>query len=95
MMEKGTHEDKLDQMLRLFFDNLYVEKIKKWDDHLIRLDDLEMAPDVQTMVTELWEKANSENIELISDVKGYREEFFSLFGFGRNDVDYDADVINY
>jgi len=95
MKEKGTHEDKLDQMLRLFFNNLYAVDSKKWDDHLVRLDDLEMAPEVQGLVAELWEKANSENIEQISDVKGYREEFFSLFGFGRDDVDYEADVIEY
>jgi enoyl-[acyl-carrier protein] reductase/trans-2-enoyl-CoA reductase (NAD+) len=95
MKENGTHEDKLDQMMRLFFDNLYTKDIKKWDNNLIRLDDLEMAPEVQAMVTALWGAANSENIEQISDVRGYREEFFSLFGFGRNDVDYDADVVNY
>ena len=95
MKEKGSHEDKLDQMLRLFFDNLYSKDSKQRIDHLIRLDDLELKPEVQAEVAELWEKADSDNIEQISDVQGYRAEFFSLFGFGRDDVDYEADVTDY
>jgi enoyl-[acyl-carrier protein] reductase/trans-2-enoyl-CoA reductase (NAD+) len=94
MKESGTHEDKLDQMRRLFYDELYSNKNQKWDgqNNMIRLDDLEMAPEVQAAVADLWEKVDSDNVGQISDVQGYRDEFFSLFGFGHRDVDYETDV---
>jgi len=57
----------------------------------IRVDDLEMREDVQAEVAALWEKTTTENLEEISDIKGYRDEFFHLFGFNFDQVNYEAD----
>jgi enoyl-[acyl-carrier protein] reductase/trans-2-enoyl-CoA reductase (NAD+) len=51
-----------------------------------------MRGDVQAEVSELWDKASDENIEAISDIKGYREDFYKLFGFGIDNIDYDTDI---
>ena len=37
-------------------------------------------------------QVTTENLEQLSDIKGYREEFLKLFGFGFESVDYDAEV---
>ena len=34
----------------------------------------------------------TENLFQITDYAGYKHEFLKLFGFERDDVDYDADV---
>jgi enoyl-[acyl-carrier protein] reductase/trans-2-enoyl-CoA reductase (NAD+) len=41
---------------------------------------------------EIWEKVNSDNVFDLTDLKGFRDEFFALFGFGIEGVDYEADV---
>ncbi len=51
-----------------------------------------MRADVQEEVTRLLEQASSENIERVSDIAGFREEFLRHHGFGRPDVDYSAEV---
>jgi enoyl-[acyl-carrier protein] reductase/trans-2-enoyl-CoA reductase (NAD+) len=51
-----------------------------------------MRPDVQADVARLWEMANPANVESLSDLAAYRQEFFKLFGFGFPQVNYTADV---
>jgi enoyl-[acyl-carrier protein] reductase/trans-2-enoyl-CoA reductase (NAD+) len=34
----------------------------------------------------------TENLEAITDIAGYRQEFLKLFGFGLPGIDYNADV---
>ncbi|MNN35143.1 putative reductase [compost metagenome] len=51
-----------------------------------------MRADVQAEVAALWEKANTENLTEISDIEGYRNEFFNLFGFNFDGIDYNADT---
>lgn len=92
MKQKGTHEGCIEQMYRLFAERLYTDPLALDEAGRIRIDDLEMKADVQKEVAALWEKVNSENIDAISDIKGYREEFFKLFGFGIESIDYDADI---
>ena len=58
----------------------------------IRLDDREMREDVQAEVAALLEQVNEENLERISDIAGFREEFLLHHGFGRRDVDYTVEV---
>ena len=43
-------------------------------------------------VHQLWEQVNSRNIHQLADVRGYREDFLRLFGYGLSGVDYSADV---
>ena len=35
---------------------------------------------------------NNDNLFQLTDYAGYKHEFLKLFGFERDDVDYDADV---
>ncbi len=93
MKENGTHEDCIEQMTRLFHEHLYAAQPKSRDaDGFIRLDDLEMAADIQQKVTTSWPTVATENIEALTDIDGYRKAFYQLFGFGLAGVDYAADV---
>jgi enoyl-[acyl-carrier protein] reductase/trans-2-enoyl-CoA reductase (NAD+) len=93
MKARGLHESCLQQELRLFGDFLYDGRPPSLDaEGRIRLDDREMRADVQEEVTRLLEQASSENIERVSDIAGFREEFLRHHGFGRPDVDYSAEV---
>ncbi|SFS47436.1 enoyl-ACP reductase FabV [Sphingobacterium wenxiniae] len=93
MKEKGIHEGTIEQMQRLFADRLYSGKAVELDEKgRIRVDDWEMREDVQAEVAALWEQISTENLEEISDIAGYRNDFFNLFGFNFDSVDYDADT---
>lgn len=94
MKEKGIHEGCIQQIYRLFQDRLYsAAPVPPVDEEgRIRLDDWEMRDDVQAEVAELWEKVNSENIRSLSDVDGYKRDFFNLFGFACPGIDYDQEV---
>jgi len=52
MKAKGTHEDTIEQMVRLLNDRLYCEDLQLDSEGRIRVDDWEMAPDVQAAVEE-------------------------------------------
>ncbi|WP_256001946.1 MULTISPECIES: enoyl-ACP reductase FabV [Pedobacter] len=93
MKEKGLHEGCIEQINRLFHDHLYSGKPLQTDEAgRIRIDDWEMREDVQQEVAALWEKATTENLPEIGDLKGYSNDFFKLFGFEVPGVDYEADV---
>lgn len=92
MKGKGIHEGCIEQMQRLFADRLYADEILLDENGRIRVDDWEMREDVQAEVAVLWDKVTSENIEEISDIEGYRNDFFQLFGFNIDDIDYDAET---
>lgn len=93
MKEKGLHEGTIEQMVRLFSERLYVSGATPVDEAgRIRVDDWEMREDVQQAVSELWPKIETDNLESISDITGYRADFLKLFGFGVAGIDYDADV---
>lgn len=93
MKEKNLHEGCIEQMYRLFKNHLYGSDQSIDEEGRIRLDNFEMQADVQSAVTELWPKINSQNIFQLSDLDGYRKEFFKLFGFGIDGIDYDLDVV--
>ncbi|WP_172195324.1 enoyl-ACP reductase FabV [Saccharibacillus qingshengii] len=92
MKEKGLHEGCIEQTYRLFADRLYGGGEVPVDEQgRIRIDDWEMREDVQREVAEIWERISSDNIDELSDLAGYRQEFFQLFGFETDGVDYEAD----
>jgi enoyl-[acyl-carrier protein] reductase/trans-2-enoyl-CoA reductase (NAD+) len=94
MKKKGIHEGCIQQMYRLFRDYLYAPVPKPKDSEgRIRLDDLEMREDVQREVAALWNRVNSQNIESLSDINGFREEFLRHHGFGMKGVYYGEDVV--
>jgi enoyl-[acyl-carrier protein] reductase/trans-2-enoyl-CoA reductase (NAD+) len=93
MKEKGLHEDCIHQMYRLFKDRVYAGGDVPVDDkRRIRIDDWEMRADVQDAVASLWKQINSDNLEQLSDIAGYRKDFYKLFGFGLDGVNYEEDV---
>ena len=92
MKAKGTHEDCIEQMVRLFNDRLYSDDLQLDSAGRIRVDDWEMEPDVQLAVAEIWPGITSETLYAQSDYAGYQKNFLNLFGFELPGVDYEEDV---
>jgi len=93
MKENGTHEGCIEQMRRLFATQLYADAGPRLDEAgRVRVDDLEMRPDVQGAVARIWPDVTTENLRALTDIAGYRSEFMKLFGFGMEGIDYDADA---
>ena len=93
MKEKGLHEGSIEQAYRLFSEHLYADGGTKVDSKgRIRIDDWELRSDVQEEVARLWDQLSTDNIYELSDLTSYRRDFFQLFGFEMNDIDYDIDT---
>ncbi|MCD8439595.1 enoyl-ACP reductase FabV [Tenacibaculum finnmarkense] len=92
MKEKGIHEGCIEQIQRLYSQRLFGGDLALDEKGRIRVDDWEMREDVQAEIAELWKNATTENLTEIGDLEGYSTEFFKLFGFKVDGVDYDADV---
>lgn len=93
MKAKGTHEGCIEQIYRLFTDYLYAPQGPKLDEQgQIRIDDLEMQTDIQQKIAELWPQVTTDNLLQLTDIEGYRNEFYRLFGFNYAGVDYAAEV---
>ena len=92
MKEKGIHEGCIEQIQRLYSERLFGGDLALDEKGRIRVDDWEMREDVQAEISKLWKKATTENLSEIGDLEGYSEEFFKLFGFKVNGVDYNVDV---
>lgn len=90
MKEEGLHEGCIQQMQRLFVEKLPKKEVD--DMGQLRLDDYEMQDKVQSKVTQAWEQVTTENISELGDVEGYWEDFYQMFGFHYDNVDYSADV---
>lgn len=91
MKEKGTHEDTIEQMYRLFKDFLYAQAPRDAEGYY-RLDDLEMQPDIQDWILETWPQVTTANLRQLTDIQGYCDDFYRLFGFNLPGVNYEADV---
>ncbi|MEH6419936.1 enoyl-ACP reductase FabV [Pseudomonas sp. CGJS7] len=95
MKEKGLHEGPIEQLNRMYGERMYRQDGQPAatdDEQRLRLDDWELREDVQAQCTALWPQVTTENLFEISDYAGYKHEFLKLFGFERDDVDYEADV---
>ncbi len=93
MKEENIHEGCIEQIQRLYNDRLYTNTPVPVDEQgRIRIDDWEMRDDIQAKVAELWDKADSETLSKLGDLEGYSNDFFNLFGFKVDGVDYDADT---
>ncbi|WP_416886210.1 enoyl-ACP reductase FabV [Marinospirillum sp.] len=95
MKDKGLHEGTIEQLNRLFLSQLYPaagEAVVLDEANRIRLDDWELRDDVQEACKALWAQVNNETLFELTDYASYKHDFFKLFGFGREDVDYEADV---
>ena len=93
LKEKNLDEGCIEQMCRLFKTRLYNGGSPEFDTHgLIRMDDLEMRDEVQSIVEKNWRQITNENLRQLADLDGYHAEFLKLFGFGFKNVNYQADV---
>jgi len=93
MKKEGSHEGCIEQIQRLYKDRLYTGKPIPTDDKgRIRIDDWEMKPEVQAKVAELWEQATTETLPAIGDLEGYRTDFYNLFGFKVDGINYTEEV---
>lgn len=92
MKEQGNHEGCIEQMDRLLREKLFASPAPLDEEKRIRMDDWEMDPKVQNAVGQLWDKVNDENLKRYADLDGYWKDFYQLFGFEIDGVDYDADV---
>ena len=98
MKAEGTHEACIEQMYRLFSTRVYgsegdINIGVRTDEHQrIRMDDWEMHEDIQKKVADIWEQVNETNLELKTDIQGFRNEFYNIHGFMWNSVDYSQAV---
>ncbi len=92
MKEEGSHEGCIEQVDLLFRESLYGDSPHMDEDGRLRADYRELATDVQSKVEALWSQVSNENLNDISDMQGYKDDFLRLFGFGIEGVDYEADV---
>lgn len=93
MKDKGIHEGCIEQMTRLMSDHLCRKGGPRLDpDGFIRLDDLEMRPDVQEAVSDLWPQVTTESLRHLADYDGFKRDFNNLFGFNLDGVDYSRAV---
>ena len=92
MKDQGTHENCIQHIHRLFQEELYGTKEKRLDEKgRIRMDNHEMDEQVQAAVSEAWSSIDSSNVNALADIEGFRSDFMRIFGFGIENVDYDAD----
>jgi enoyl-[acyl-carrier protein] reductase / trans-2-enoyl-CoA reductase (NAD+) len=93
MKAAGTHEGTAEQIARLYRDHVGPGRTPRTDaEGRIRLDDLELAPDIQARVSALWAEVTTENLSALADYAGFRSGFRNLFGFEVPGVDYAAPV---
>jgi len=93
MKARGTHEGCIEQMVRLFADHLGPDARPGTDEQdRIRMDDRELAPEVQDEVGERWPRIATENLRELTDFEGFERDFLALYGFGVDGVDYEQPV---
>ena len=92
MKEKGGHEGCIEQIDRLFRTALYSPARQLDAEGRLRVDDLELRPEIQQAVEALWPQVTTENLADLTDFAGYKQEFLKLFGFGIAGVNYDEDL---
>jgi enoyl-[acyl-carrier protein] reductase/trans-2-enoyl-CoA reductase (NAD+) len=95
MKQQGLHEGAIEQMRRLFQERLYREDGAATpldEEGRLRLDEREMQASVQEACKALWSQVRETNFMQLTDYAGYKHDFLKLFGFTRDDVDYEADI---
>jgi len=92
MKEKGTHEGCIEQMYRLFSSKFQDGNAIVDENGLIRLDDWEMDKSIQRIISKNWGSINDENLHELTDLEGFWNDFYAIFGFGIDGVDENNDV---
>jgi enoyl-[acyl-carrier protein] reductase/trans-2-enoyl-CoA reductase (NAD+) len=92
MKEKGTHEGPVEQEYRMIERMYNHDAIETDAEGRIRLDDWEMADDVQQAIAQLWNTVDEASLKKVGDLEGVRKDFMQIHGFEVEGIDYDADV---
>ena len=92
MKADGSHEGCIEQLYRLFTEGLYAETPRFDEEGRLRMDELELRPEIQAAVAQSWAKISTDNLRQLTDFAGYKHEFLALFGFDIPSIDYEADV---
>ncbi len=94
LKDRGLDEDAIGQQDRMFREFLYPPDGAEVTDAegRLRLDERELADDVQQTCKRLWSRLNDDNLLDVTDYAGYKHQFLRLFGFDRDDIDYAADI---
>ena len=93
MKDQGVHEDCIAHISRLFGTQLKPGVEQRLDDSdRIRMDDQELTDEIQEEVRRRWSVVETENLEEYGDLKGFREDFLKIFGFGFEPVNYEAET---
>jgi enoyl-[acyl-carrier protein] reductase/trans-2-enoyl-CoA reductase (NAD+) len=93
MKERGVHEEPIHQMVRLFREHIGPGHTPTLDEeNRIRLDDRELAPDIQAEVRRLWDTITTENLRVLTDYDSFKRGFRQLFGFEVEGVNYEEAV---
>ncbi len=93
MKQAGTHEGPIEQAVRLFDAHVGPGRSPSTDDEgRIRLDDLEMAPEVQAEVMRLWDAVDDDMLAESGAFERFQRYFRELFGFDVPGVDYERPV---
>ncbi|MDR3021682.1 MAG: trans-2-enoyl-CoA reductase family protein [Clostridiales bacterium] len=90
MKKSNTHEHCIEQIVRLF--KKLTTKIELDKEGYIRLDDWEMDKVVQDEVARRWNIVDTDNVNALADIEGYKSDFLKLFGFGHGSIDYEKDI---
>ena len=94
MKDLGIQEDSIRHIDRLFRAELFngaARSVSTMSERL-RVDDCELRDDVQAEVQRRWAVVNTENLALLADIDGFRNDFLRIFGFAADGVDYEQDV---
>lgn len=92
MKEKNVQEGCIEQMYRMLHEKLYVAEPVTDSENRLRVDDYELQDNVQKAISDVWETVSADTIDDIADIKGYWKDFYEIFGFGIDGVDYEEDV---
>lgn len=91
MKAKGNHEGCIEQIQRLFEQQMYNGNALDFDEQgRVRIDNWEMQPEIQKAVFDLWPHVTSETLDQYGDFAGYQTDFLKNFGFGLAGVDYES-----
>jgi len=93
MKAAGSHEGCIEQTTRLLDTQLLGGGELRLDEGgRIRMDELELAPEIQQYVADNWSAVSESNLDTLTDFDGYRHAFLELHGFDVAGTDYEADV---
>jgi len=92
MKDEGCHEGVIEQIYGLFNDLLLADNPPVDEAKRLRMDTVETNDEIQSKIKQKWELVTTENFDELGDYAGYHLDFLRLFGFGFDNVDYDADV---